>query len=204
MSGSQPTRILLVRHGQIAANVAQRWHGSTDDDLTDVGHAQAERVAAHLARERPAAVALYASPARRARSTATPIAAALALPLLVEPDVTEYGIGVLENELYADLTDRHRFFEQAGADLRWAPAGGESLGGVAERVTAAWRRIAASHPGADVIVVSHGAAIGIGLALLLDGDPRLWTRYHSRNTGVSEIVLAPPTLVRFNCVDHLE
>jgi len=197
-------RILLVRHGQIEANVAQRWHGSTDEDLTAHGRAQAHRVAAHLARERPSAVALYASPARRARSTAAPIAAALTLPVVVEPDVTEYGIGVLENEPYVDLTVRHRFFEQASADLAWAPPGGESLGAVAARVTAAWRRIAAAHPASDVIVVSHGAAIAIGLALLLHDDPRQWSRYHSRNTAITEILLAPPTLVTFDRVDHLD
>jgi probable phosphoglycerate mutase len=196
--------MLLVRHGQIDANVAQRWHGSTDEDLTPEGRSQAQRVAAHIARLRPGASAVYASPARRARDTAAPIAAALAVPLIVDPDLVEYGIGVLENEPYADLAGRHRFFEQAETDLTWAPPGGESLGAVADRVVGAWRRIAHQHRGAEVVVVSHGAAIAIGLARLLHDDPRLWTRYHSRNTGVSEIVLEPaPQLLGFNLVDHL-
>ena len=43
-----------------------------------------------------------------------------------------------------------------------------------------------------------------GISRLLHDDPRLWTQYHSRNTGITEIVLAPPTLVTFNRTDHLE
>src|SRR5262245_19337318 len=154
-----PSRLLLVRHGQIAANVTRRWHGSTDEDLTDLGREQARIVAAHVAQKHPHVVAVYTSPAQRARNTATPIAASLGLPLVVAPGLVEYGIGVLENELYDDLVNKHRFFEQTDADLTWAPAGGESLGAVGARVVATWREIAGAHPGGDVLAVSHGAAI---------------------------------------------
>jgi broad specificity phosphatase PhoE len=52
--------------------------------------------------------------------------------------------------------------------------------------------------------VSHGAAIGIGLAMLLKNDPCAWSDYRLRNTSVTEIVLAPtPHVVAFDVVDHL-
>jgi len=199
-----PARLLLVRHGQIAANVDRRWHGSTDEDLTDLGREQALRVAGHLARAYANALAVYTSPAKRARNTAEPIAQAFGVPLVLEAGLAEYGIGVLENESYADLLERHRFFEQAEADLAWAPSGGESLGGVGERVVAAWRTIALGHAGNAVVVVSHGAAIGAGLAALLHDDPRGWPRYHVRNASVTEVELGPvPRVVTFDVVDHL-
>ena len=199
------TRLLLVRHGQIDANVDSRWHGSTDGELTARGEEQARRVAAHLARTRPGVAAVYASPLRRARDTAAPIAQALGLPVIVRPGLAEYSIGVLENETFADLAVRHRFFEQSEADLAWAPEGGESLGGVAERVVATWREVARAHPGAEVALVSHGAAIAAGLATLLDGDPRAWSRYRIRNTSVTEFVLHPaPRLVALDLVEHLD
>lgn len=201
---AQPAHLLLVRHGQIAANVDRRWHGSTDEDLTDLGREQARRVADHLARMHANAVAVYTSPAKRARDTAEPIARALGVPLVPEPSLAEYGIGVLENESYDDLLDRHRFFEQAEADLAWAPSGGESLGGVGERVVAAWRTIARAYPGKAVVVVSHGAAIAAGLATLLHDDPRGWPRYHVRNASVTEIEVEPvPRVVALDVVDHL-
>jgi broad specificity phosphatase PhoE len=199
-----PARLLLVRHGQIEANVDRRWHGSTDEDLTDLGREQARRVADHLARVHANVVAVYTSQAKRARDTAEPIAQALGVPLALEPGLAEYGIGVLENESYDDLVERHRFFERAEADLAWAPSGGESLGGVGERVVAAWRTIARANPGKAVVVVSHGAAIAAGLAALLHGDPRGWPRYHVRNASVTEIELEPvPRVVAFDVVDHV-
>jgi probable phosphoglycerate mutase len=123
---------------------------------------------------------------------------------VVEPGLAEYGIGALENETFADLAARHRFFEQAGADLTWAPPGGESLGAVGERVVAAWRAIARQHPAAEIVVVSHGAAIATGLAVLLHEDPRAWMRYTFRNTSVTELALEPvPRLMTVDLVDHL-
>lgn len=198
------TRLLLVRHGQIDANIESRWHGSTDGDLTAQGHEEARRVARHLARTRPAVAAVYTSPLKRARDTAGPIAEALGAPLVVAPGLAEYAIGVLENETFADLAGRHRFFAQADADPAWAPPGGESLEAVAARVLATWRDVAGRHPGHEVALVSHGAAIATGLATLLDGDARQWPRYRLRNTSVTEIVLEPaPALLAFDLVDHL-
>ncbi len=198
-------RLLLVRHGEIDANLDQRWHGSTDADLTERGRDESRRLAAHLARTRPQIAVVYSSPLIRARGTAELIATALAVPLVLEPGLAEYGIGVLENETFVDLAGRHRFFEQASADLDWAPEGGESLGVVGTRVVAAWRAIAERHPGAEVVVVSHGAAIAAGLAVLLHGDPRAWLRYHLRNTSVTEFMVEPvPQLVTLDLVDHLE
>ena len=199
------TRLILVRHGQIEANIDHRWNGSTDNGLTGQGLEESRRVAAHLARTRPGVEAVYTSPAERARSTATLIAAELAVPLIVAPGLAEYAIGILEGESFADLAAHHRFFEQADADLTWAPPGGESLGAVATRVVATWRKIAHDHPGFEIVVVSHGAAIAIGLTVLLHDSPRGWPRYPLRNASVTEIVLDPsPRLLTLDVVEHLE
>lgn len=199
------TRLLLVRHGEIDANLEHRWHGSTDGDLTQRGRDESRRLAAYLAAKRPQAAAVYTSPLLRAHGTATVIATALEVPLIVESGLAEYAIGVLENETYADLAERHRFFEQADADLGWAPPGGESLAAVGARVVGAWRAIAQEHPAAEIIVVSHGAAIAVGLAVLLEDNPRVWMRYTVRNTSVTEVAMEPvPRLVSIDVVEHLE
>jgi broad specificity phosphatase PhoE len=195
-------RLLLVRHGQIAANLDKVWHGSTDSLLTPTGHAQARQLAAHLA-TRKTIRGVYASPLTRARQTAEPIAAALGLSVRITPGLAEYGIGALEGTPYADLVGTHAFFERSHGDLEWAPEGGESLRAVAERVLAAWDAIVAAHPAGEVVVVTHGAALAAGLAALLHQDPREWQRYHVRNASVSELTLAPATLVDFDRIDHL-
>jgi len=198
------THLLLVRHGQIAANVEQRWHGSTDGPLTARGQEQAGWVAAYLARTHPHVAAVYASPLQRAQDTGAPIATALHLPLRTLAGLAEYGIGDLENETYDDLLGRHRFFDLAGGDITWAPPNGESLDAVGRRIKAAWGQIADAHPGQEVVVVGHGAAMAIGIAVALHADPRAWFQYRTRNTSVSEIEFdAVVRLVAFDVADHL-
>ncbi len=196
--------LVLVRHGQIAANVSRIWHGSTDSELTEEGHSQAGRTAAHLATRAPLPIALYTSPLARTRATAGPIAQALGLEPRVEPGLAEYGIGELEGQSYADLFQVHRFFERITNDPEFAPPGGESPRQVIARVSAALGRIAREHRGEQVVVVSHGAALGLALGALLDGDPNQWQRYHLSNCAVSELVLEPaPRLLSWNRTEHL-
>ena len=81
-------RVYLIRHGKPAA----AW-GSDDDDpgLDEAGQAQARAVAAWMlalpAHERPTAVA--ASPLRRCRETAGPLALALGVAVEIDPAVGE-------------------------------------------------------------------------------------------------------------------
>jgi probable phosphoglycerate mutase len=196
--------LLLVRHGQIAANTARVWHGSTDSPLTDHGHVEAQRTAEHLARTRPRACALYTSPLLRTRQTAAAIGARLGLEPIIEAGLAEYGIGELEGVSYEALQNEHGFFERIRRDRDFAPPGGESANTVMARVTAALARISAAHRGDEVVVVSHGAALGIALGQMLDRDPMSWQSYHMSNCGLSELVLEPePRLLARNQTDHL-
>jgi probable phosphoglycerate mutase len=198
-------RLLLVRHGEIQANLDGVWHGSTDSALTTSGQAQARCVGAYLARTRAPVAALYASPLARARDTAAEIGRAFGVETRLEPDLAEYGIGELEGESYQALLQKHRFFERIHADPSYAPSGGESRAAVTARASGALRRIAAAHRGREVVVVGHGAALAIALAELLDGEFEVWRRYHVSNCSVSELVLEPSaTLVAFDEVDHLQ
>jgi len=196
--------LVLVRHGQIAANAERIWHGSTDSALTERGRGEAERTARQLARRAPAPVALYTSPLLRARETARPIEAELGLAARVEPGLAEYGIGELEGVSYLALAQEHQFFAKIAANPDFAPARGESPNQVIARVSAALGAIARAHPGESVVVVSHGAALGLALGALLDRDANQWQRYHLANCGLSELVLEPvPKLLSWNATEHL-
>jgi probable phosphoglycerate mutase len=201
---SARTVLTLVRHGETTANVEGVWHGSIDTELTDRGRRQAEQVARHLAGTRPEAAAVYASPLIRSRDTARAIAEALGLETRIEPDLTEYHLGSLEGVSYRILTAKHRLFERMYEDPDHCPGGGESPRQVAERYATVLRRIAAAHRGQNPIVVGHGGALTLGLALLVDGDVTSWRRVMG-NCAVSDLVLDPrPELVSFNHTDHLE
>lgn len=203
MSTDETTRLLLIRHGEIEANLTKVWHGSTDAELTPAGEQQARAVAESLARDLGPR-ALYTSPLLRARRTADLIGERLGLGPVVDPDLPEYGIGEWEGVSYRELATERGFFRSIESDLDFAPPGGESTRRVVERTVSALRRISRRHPGDAVVVVGHGAALAFALAELLDGDPRRWQQYHMENCAVTELVVEPePRLITFNGTEHL-
>ena len=196
-------RLILVRHGQIAANVSQHWHGSTDSPLTARGREEVALVARHLHASRGAVTAIYASPLQRTRDTGQGIATAFGLPLLLDAELREYGIGELEGTHYRTLQEQ-QFFQRVEADHEYAPPGGESIAAVARRVGAALQRIGERHTGEEVVVVGHGAALGIALGDLLHGDPLRWTTFGIKNCSITELTLRPaPVLLTLNQTGHL-
>ena len=67
-----PTRIIVVRHGETAWNVDTRIQGQLDIPLNDTGRWQAERLAQALAGEEISAI--YSSDLQRAHATALAVA----------------------------------------------------------------------------------------------------------------------------------
>jgi broad specificity phosphatase PhoE len=166
-----PGRLLLVRHGESEGNRDRRFSHDTDIALTELGERQARIVGATIARDfRPRRI--VSSPYRRARDTATFIAAALGHQeaIDVEPDLHERSIGVLAGEPYRatrqDPSYRpERFWE-------WRPEGGESLEDVRARAGRVLEQLAARYPDEDVVVVSHGGVM-LAVCAHLEGA---WTR----------------------------
>jgi broad specificity phosphatase PhoE len=196
--------LLLVRHGQIEANRRREWHGAIDSPLTAIGRRQADRVAARLREAIEHVEAVYTSPLARCLRTADPLARAFERAVSIDDDLREYSIGELEGTPFKTLQSEHTFFDRIrNPDYR--PRGGESLRGVAERMERALRRIEAEHrDAAHVVVVSHGAALAVALASLLDADPTRWTNYAIANASITELTFAPKLAVpSFNRTDHL-
>lgn len=202
--GKAPTILTLVRHGQTVANVERVWHGSIDTPLSERGRDQAGRLGRYLAAAPWNVSAIYASPLSRARDTASAIASTLSLEVRCEAALAEFSLGAWEGRSYSDLHHAEGMWQRMGEDPDYRPPGGESPRGVATRVERALRRIARAHPGARVLVVSHGGALNLGLGLVLDGQPNSWSRVVD-NCSISELVLEPePRLLSFNRTAHLE
>lgn len=191
------TTLILVRHGQTAANTGGIWHGATDTPLSDHGHEQARRVARGIARRlRPAAI--YASDLQRAHHTAQAIARQLEMEVVLEQGLREYDLGAWEGRSYRELWDKEDLWGHMKRDPDFAPHGGESPREVTERLVGSLHRIAEQHRGERVVCVSHGGAISMALGHLLDGDYAQWRRLLD-NCAVAELHLdAEPTLGVFN------
>lgn len=205
MSTTEPGgRVFVVRHGETSANLEGVWHGSTDTPLTELGHTQAARAARWFADAGIEADALYCSDLQRARHTAQPIGEVLGLTPKPDPGVREYDLGRWEGRSYRELQDAEKLWDHMRSNPHFAPHGGETPKGVADRWRAALQRIATAHETGIAIVVSHGGAISLGLGLLLENDYGKWTRV-MENCAISELWLTPtPRMTRFNSTEHLD
>ncbi len=174
----QPTRLLLLRHGQTQLSVQRRYSGRGNPPLTDVGQRQAEAAARYLGK-RGGVAAVITSPLQRAYDTAVKSAEALGVDVTVDDDLIETDFGAWEGLTFTEAADRdpelHRKWLR---DTSVTPPGGESFDSVADRVRRVRGRIISAHAGETVLVVSHVTPIKTLLRLALDAGPAMLYRLH--------------------------
>ena len=177
------TELLLLRH-------ALPLSGHADPGLSDVGLAQANRVAQWLTRSRIDAV--VTSPLRRARETATPIEASLTLTAEVIHDLREWELDD-PNQVYDALED------MAPDDPRaLAVAEGRYDDFVPELDKLAFQRRTVTaiedvfmryQHHSRVVVCTHGGFISAYLAHVIGARQVMW--FNAEYTGVSRVVRLP-------------
>jgi broad specificity phosphatase PhoE len=199
------TRLTLIRHGQTDANTSGTVSGSTDDPLNETGHEQAKNLAEHLAALsdfQPSA--MYTSPLSRARDTSGYIAQALNLAPQVHAPLIEWDAGAWEGVAFNEIAQQKDYDPGSFKTPEYRPPQGESLGEVQVRITGALHEIAGKHRGQHIIIVSHGTALALALAQIINNDFGEWTRYRLDNCSTSELILgADPRLVYVNQIEHL-
>jgi probable phosphoglycerate mutase len=175
--------LLLIRHAEPMRVVAGEVAGPADPGLTERGAEQARRLADWLEHEQIDAI--VASPLRRARETAAPLAATFGLDPVVIDDISEYDAHSDEyipiEELRALKDDRW----QATVEGRWADVGGVDPAAFQARVVPAIDAIIADHPGQKVAAFSHGGVVNVYLAHVLDTARLLW--FHPEYTSISRV-----------------
>jgi broad specificity phosphatase PhoE len=164
---SPAARLLLVRHGQSTWNAAGRWQGQADPPLSDLGRLQAKLAAAAVPSVVGDVTAVWSSDLQRAAETARIIAAELDVALTIDEGLRERDAGEwsgltrdqIEERFpgYLDAPGPRSSFAPDGARRR--PPGWESDDVLLARAVAAFERIAATAPGAEVLVVTHGGLI---------------------------------------------
>jgi len=177
---SQPTELIVVRHGETLWNLDGRQQGHLDSPLSPLGVRQADAIAARLAEER--FDALYSSDLGRARATAQRIAARTGHAVRVDERLRERHLGIIQGLTMSEFErlhpEEHARFNSGGADFR--VPGGESIRQRHERVVACAEEIAARHPGQRVVIVTHGGVLSslfrraAGISVAAPRTFRLW------------------------------
>lgn len=165
-----PTVLVLARHAETALTAAGRWSGRrSDPPLTAAGEADAGALAGALAARLPAlapdAAAVLASPLRRCRDTAAPVAAALGLPVEVDPDLAECDFGDWDGRTFAEVRrdDPAALSAFLADDTARAP-GGESRSDAAARFRRALSAARDRNPRRATVVVAHASTVRTALA----------------------------------------
>ncbi|MFI5272082.1 MAG: histidine phosphatase family protein [Ktedonobacterales bacterium] len=192
---SGATEIYFIRHGDALPEAAEVINGDYDaQGLSALGRQQARALAARM--RAVALVAVYSSPIGRARETAAAVADALDLPVVVDADLREVGIGPIGPPLAADMSpdeiarllkaQLHEIAVVALTTGRWETIpGSEPSRDLRVRVRGVVERLAGAHPGQRIAIVSHGGMINAYIAAFLGLDRDYF--FPAANTSVSVV-----------------
>ena len=183
-----PSRFLLVRHGQSTWNDQRRIQGQLDPPLSDLGREQARRLAERLAGTRLAG--FYSSDLGRARETAEAIARVLEVRATPMPELREIGLGRWEGLTSAEIADRYpelwaRWRDEPSWDI---VPGAETTAEFEGRIRSVLAELAERHPQGDVLVVTHGGVIQVALAEVVGAAGRALFPFVIDNCSISTIL----------------
>lgn len=191
------TRIGWIRHGVTQWNKEGRAQGMSDIPLDAEGLAQAEMLGKRLKGEKWDFV--YSSDLIRAKVTAETIANHIGCEeVRLDVRLREMGGGLIEGTTVVER------IAQWGASWAQLDLDRESPESVIRRGTEVKQELVQRHPGANILVVSHGALIG---RCLEQWVPSAYSGVHLKNTSLTTIYHSTEgrwECELYNCARHLE
>lgn len=204
---SNPTRFLLLRHGQTAMSAARQYSGRSNPALSALGEKQAAAAARRLART-GGIDAIVSSPLQRTRQTAEAVAHALNMEVRIVEDLIETDFGLWDGKTFAEAHDQDpELHTKWLSDTSVTPPGGESLQAVNRRVKKARESLQKEYGAANILVVSHVTPIKAILRQSLDAGTSFFQKAHLdlASLSIAEFYADGPTCLRlFNDTSHLE
>jgi len=158
---SDCVRVWCLRHAEAENVTTGTARAVLTKPLTVRGRHQAIEAAQQLVAE--PVTRIYSSTALRARQTAKIIAATLVLHITAMPELVEVGCSA--EVLHAWVIEQ---------ELGQRAEDGETGHQVVARVTAAFQKIASTHPGETVAVVGHVASLTVTLGRLCSVGSKVW------------------------------
>ncbi len=161
----RPTRVHLLRHGQVEGFEAHRYNGQGDVSLTAYGKQQSAALAERL--QDVALAAVYSSDLQRCRYLADLVAQQQQVSPVFLAGLRELHIGEWEGQTWQQLEQNYPELWQARLRdiVNVAPPGGEALRDLADRILPVVAGIIAAHAGEEIVIAAHG---GVNRVILLD------------------------------------
>ncbi len=222
---SAVTRVILVRHGQSDYNAAKRFQGSRDEPrLTAKGWKTAVACGEYLSQTDFDVI--LCSTLKRARQTAEGIHSTYRSgkpvpPIVYDARLREVHLPGWEGLLIESVRDRYpaeyelwkesperlvlplRLTQDEPDTLSFSP-----LGDATDRVRGFWNDLLVHRRGQTVLIVGHGAAISVMLAVAMKLPIRDVHRVQQSNGGVSCLEFSGCNAISaralyINCTQHL-
>ena len=169
------SRLLLIRHGESAANAANIFTGWSEWPLTAQGRAEAATIAQKLIAADLYPTRIFQSALGRCAETARIIVDTMEVqevPVVTSPALNERDYGALTGMNKDEAAERFGASQVRAwrRSYAMAPPEGESLRDTAARVLAYYVRVVlpAAMAGGTTLIVSHGNSLR-ALAMALDG-----------------------------------
>lgn len=190
--------LILLRHGQTAANAKSLLQGRIDLPLDEVGAVQAQKCGEYL-RATYKDLVVISSPLIRAQQTAGAISDNFA----VDERFIELDYGDWDGVALADVDQQQ--WSQWRNDPSFRPPNGETLLELDARVQPALHELLEEARTRTVVVVSHVSPIKSGVAWAMGVGPETSWRMQLERASICRIAIGPrgPALHSFNDTSHL-
>jgi len=166
-----PTRVYLMRHGEVHGDGNKRYNGHIDVDITEKGIEQMHRLAGLL--DGKPVRAVYSSDLIRSVKGARIVAAKLGLEHTPVRALRERSVGQWEGMTAEEIQQRYPEDYKAWRTdlLNYRPPDGECLLDVRDRIMPEYRRLVANHPDQEIAMLLHGGVNRVILADVLGLPP---------------------------------
>jgi broad specificity phosphatase PhoE len=161
-------KIFLVRHGETIGDVEDRYGGSYDDHLTDLGKKQLAVTATNLVSQ--GIEVIFVSPLIRAQESAEIISSKIECPVEILNGLEERSYGVLGGLTKAEASEKYSEVVEAHKDPLNTDPEGESYDDFRNRVLDTFQQINQKEY-RTIAIVSHGGPIKQILAHLGENIP---------------------------------
>jgi alpha-ribazole phosphatase len=178
--------IYLMRHGQTMANQEQRYLGSSESPLTELGIGQHQRIREHL--KDVSFEKIYTSPRNRCLRLAESLSDESG-KLVQDERIQELDFGVFELLHWQEAKEKYPLvWEKYGRMERaYCLPEGESLAEFEARISEFVDELLVSDLTGSVAVVSHGGVSTTLICKLLGFDPSERWRFRLENGHVTQI-----------------
>ncbi|HEV8543157.1 MAG TPA: histidine phosphatase family protein [Verrucomicrobiae bacterium] len=186
-----PTRLYLLRHGEVEPRYHRVFGGRIDMELSPLGHEQVQALADYFQRHPPHVV--YASPMKRVQQTLAPLAKWTGLQPIVLPGLREVDFGAWTGLNWEQVYERFKVsaFDWLTELEKGSIAEAESTADFRQRVNECLRQILNQSVHKEIAVIAHGGVIRMLLALILDLPFAKMSAFDIEYASITRIRLAP-------------